>query len=157
MDRGARRLRARLRSDAVERGRGLAAQDDALAAAAQPVERGGRLLARTGRIGELLLGPLALGDQSGNPLVERATLGSGLDAARLGLAAALGEAREVERRDRGLQRGDLDAELLRPLGRRRLQRQRPQTLLHLVLEVACALDLQRRRARASARPGAGGA
>ena len=124
-----------------QRRRRLAAQDDALAAAAQAVERRGRLLARAGRIGELLLGPLALGDERGDPLVEHATLGGRLGAACIGLAATLGEPREVEGRDRRLQAGDLEPELLGPLGSGRLERERPQALLHLVLEVAGALDL----------------
>ena len=128
-----------------------------LAAAAQPVERGGRLLARAGGIGQLLLGPLALGDERGDLLVEHAALLGGRRAPRLRLGPALGEAREVERRDRGLEPADLDAELLGALGGGRLQRERAQPLLHLVLEVARALDLDARRARASARRGAGGA
>ena len=59
------------------------------------------------------------------------------------LGATLGEPREVERRDRSLQPRDLDPELLGPLGCGRLERERPQPLLDLVLEVARTLDLNR--------------
>ena len=126
-----------------ERRRRLAPEREPLAAAAQPVERGRRLLARAGRVGQLLLGALALGDQRGDALVERAPLLDARRAPQLCLGAPLGEAREVERRDRRLQASDLDPELLRALGRGRLQRERAQALAHLVLEVARALDLHR--------------
>ena len=76
-----------------QRARRLAAKRDALAAAAQPVERGGRLLARTGGIGQLLLGPLALGDERGDLLVEHAALLGGRDAAPLGLRRGARRAR----------------------------------------------------------------
>ena len=46
-------------------------------------------------------------------------------------------------RDPRVQRGDLECELLRALGRCRLQRQRTQALSHLLLDVASALDLER--------------
>ena len=55
---------------------------------------------------------------------------------------ALGQPAEVERRDRRLQAGDLLAQLLGALGSGRLQRERPQALAHLVLEVARTLDLR---------------
>ena len=66
-----------------------------------------------------------------------------LAAPRLAAARRSAEARELERRDRGVDPGELLAELRGPLGRRRLERQRPQPLLHLGLEVARALDLRR--------------
>ena len=50
---------------------------------------------------------------------------------------------EVELRDARAQRGDLADELLRALRRRRLQRERPQPLLDLGLDVARALRLDR--------------
>ena len=50
---------------------------------------------------------------------------------------------EVELGDAGVERGDLAAELLGPLGRCRLQRERPEPLPHLGLDVARALDLDR--------------
>ena len=145
LDRGGRIVRAcslELGADrGSERARRLAAKLQALAAAAQPVERGSRLLARARGIGQLLFGLLALGDEGGDLLVEHAALLGGRDAAALCLRATLGEAHEVERRDRRLQAGDLDAELLGALGRGRLQGKRAQPLLDLVLEVAGALDL----------------
>ena len=103
----------------------LAPKLDALAPAPQPVQRGSRLLARARRVGELLLGVLALGDERGDLLVERAPFRGGCGAAALGLRATLGELREVERRDCRLQPRDLDAELLGALRGRRLQRKGP--------------------------------
>src|SRR5205823_9357460 len=61
----------------------------------------------------------------------------------LGAGAAVGERGEIERGDRGLQALHLFAELLRALGGRGLERERPQPLAHLGLEVARALDLRR--------------
>src|SRR5262249_54378785 len=101
----------------------------------------GRLLARTGRVGQLVLGALALCDERGDALVEPAPLLRGRRAARLRLGAAPGEAGEGERRDRRLQLPDLDPELLGALGRGRLQGERAQPLAYLLLEVAGALDL----------------
>ena len=48
---------------------------------------------------------------------------------------------ELRRGQTGLQALELTPELLGPFGRARLQRERAQTLAHLVLEVAGALDL----------------
>ena len=122
---------------------GLPAQHDALAAAPEPIQRRGCSLTCACGVGQLLLGRLALGDQGRDLLVEGPSLRGSGDAPPLGLGASLREAGEIERRDRGLQPSDLDAELLCPLRRCRLQRERPQPLLHLVLEVAGALDLDR--------------
>src|SRR5581483_12121812 len=55
----------------------------------------------------------------------------------------LAELGEVDRRDSRAQTGDLPAELLGPFGGRRLQRERPQPLRDLRLEVARPLDLLR--------------
>ena len=49
---------------------------------------------------------------------------------------------EIELRDPRVQRRDLECELLRALGRGRLQRERTQALSHLLLDVARALDLE---------------
>ncbi len=105
-------MRARSLEVAAKRGgqrrRRLATQDDSFAAAAQAIERRCRLFPSTRRVGELLLGTLALGDERGDPLIEDAALGGRLGPARIGLAATLGEPREVEGRDRRLQAGDLE-------------------------------------------------
>ena len=53
------------------------------------------------------------------------------------------ERREIELGDARAQLRELAAQLLGALGGRRLQRERTQPLLHLRLEVACALDLDR--------------
>ena len=50
---------------------------------------------------------------------------------------------EIERRQARTDAADLLAELFRSLGCARLERERTQTLLHLALEVARALDLLR--------------
>ena len=137
---------SRLELGAQRRAQGcgrLAAQRDALAAAPQPVQRRGRLLAGAGGIGELLLGALALGDEGVDLQVERSALLGRRGPAPFGLGSALGEAGEVERRDRRLQARDLDPELLGPLGCGRLQRQRAKPLLDLLLEIARAVDLHR--------------
>ena len=137
-------LRARLQLEAQrrrQRRRRLATQHDALAVAPQPVERCGRLFAGAGGIGELLFGPLTFGDEGCDPFVERVPLGGGLGTACVCLAPSLGEADKVERCDRCLQPGNLEPELLGALGGGGLERERPQPLAHLVLEVARALDL----------------
>ena len=135
----------------------LPAHLQALRRAAKPVERGGGLLAPAGRVRELLLRPPAL-RQERLELLPRGTTGvlgrgapSAASSTRSSSAASSvgGDARPEEL--------DLAPELLGALGGRRLQRQRPETLTHLLLEVAGALDLDLRRARASARPGGGGA
>src|SRR5207253_10952121 len=103
-----------------QRRRRLPPQAEPLPAAAQPVERRRRLLARAGGIGQLLLGPLTLGDQRRDLLVQGAPLLCGRRPASFRLGASVSEAREVERRDRSLQASDLDAELLGALRSGRL-------------------------------------
>ncbi len=109
-------------------------------AAGRGPERG---LAPSGRVGQLLLGRLALGEQRREPLLRAAAAerGRGLALLRLGPPCLRG--REIELRDARLQAGDLDGELLGALGRGRLQREGPQALAHLVLDVARPLDLGR--------------
>ncbi len=124
-----------------ERGGRLVTEDDALTAAPQPVQRCRRLLARTCGVGQLFFGALALRDQGADLLVKDTALLGRLGSACVGLGAAFGERGQVERCDRGLQPDDLEPELLRALGRGRLQRQRAKTFLDLVLEVTSALDL----------------
>ena len=63
--------------------------------------------------------------------------------AGLAVFEPLAQAGEIELGDARPQRRDLAAELLGALGRGRLQRERPQPLLHLGLDVARALDLDR--------------
>ena len=118
----------RLQLGAQRRGQGCCrfpAQGDALAAAAQAVERGRRLLAGSGRVGELFLGAFPLGDERVDLPVERAPLLGRRGTTPFGLGAALCQALEVERRDRRLQAGDLDPELLGALGGGGLERERP--------------------------------
>ena len=61
---------------------------------------------------------------------------------RLGTPRSSSAARS-SRAIRARSASDLAGQLLRPLGRRRLQRERPQPLPHLLLDVARALDLRR--------------
>ena len=120
---------------------GLAPQLQPLGAAAQPVERGGCALAAPGGGRELLLDPVALREQSFEPLIGALALERRRCPALLDLAEPLVNLSEVELGHAGAQAGDLPAQLLRPLGRGRLQRQRTQPRLHLGLEVSGALDL----------------
>src|SRR5262249_35844873 len=118
-----------------------APQRDPLAARREPIERCRRPLAGAGGIRQLDLRAFARSDELGDAAVEHAARLGGRDAAFVGAGAALGERGEVERGDRRLETRDLLAELLRALGRGRLQRERAEALAHLVLEVACAIDL----------------
>ncbi len=112
-----------------------------LARALEAVERADRGLARAGGVGELDLGALALGEDGLEPLLRRPARERGGGAALLGLRAAGVERREVEPGEPRPEPGDLRRELLGPLRRGRLQRERPQALAHLLLDVAGALDL----------------
>ena len=149
-------LSARTRSSSTRRGRAsssrsrthprlgrLAPQPETLGRAAQPVERLQRLLARARRVGELLLGLPAIGEQQLEPPFDAGPPGGRAAAAPIDVAQPLLEPGQVELRDPCPQAGDLDAELLRPLGGGRLERERPQPLLDLGLDVAGALDLDR--------------
>ena len=102
-----------------------------------------RLLARTCRVGELLLRLPALGEEHLESLLHSAPPGAGRAPPPFELRETLLEPSEVELRDARAQAADLDRELLRPLGRRRLERERPEPLLDLRLDVAGALDLER--------------
>ena len=62
--------------------------------------------------------------------------------ARLGRGDLRPERRDVERSHAGTETGDLDGQLLGPLGRRRLEGERPQPLRHLGLDVPGPLDLR---------------
>ena len=123
--------------------RGLAAQVDSFRCAAEPVAHLQRLLARACRVGELLLGLRALCEQRLEPLLHLVPPTPGGVPPGLELGEPLLEPREVELRDARAQAGDLHRELLRPLGRSRLQRERPEPLANLCLDVAGALDLER--------------
>jgi hypothetical protein len=126
-----------------ERGRALLAHGDSLRRPLQPVERLDRSLALPRRVGELLLGGVPLGEEGRQLLVRAAAPERGGRLSFLRRRAPLVDRREVELRDPGPQPGDLRRQLLRPLGRRRLERERPQALSHLGLDVARALDLDR--------------
>ena len=102
-----------------------------------------RLLASSRCVRELLLGPAALGEQRLEPLLRPAAARGGGGAPRLEFREPVFEAGEIELRDARPQPRDLDGELLRTLGCRRLQRQRPEPLLDLGLDVARAFDLDR--------------
>src|SRR5204863_42209 len=118
-------------------------QLEAFGRAAEPVEPLQSLLACPGRVGQLLLGPSALGQQRLEPLLRLpATAGSPAPPCRE-LREPLLEPREIELRDARPQARDLDRELLGALGRGRLERERPEPLLDLRLDVTGALDLDR--------------
>jgi hypothetical protein len=121
----------------------LAPQRDPLGAAPEAVERGRRRLAAAGGVRELLLRAVPLGEQV-LELRIAALLGVvGGRAPLLRCADLLVDPGEVDHGDRRLQRGDLAAQLLGALGGGRLERQRPQPLLHFGLDVPRALDVLR--------------
>jgi hypothetical protein len=84
---------------------------------------------------------VTLGEEGGQLLLRAAAPEPGGRLAFLGGDAAGLRRGEVELGDPRAKPRDLLGELLRPLGGRRLQRERPQPLLHLGLDVARALDL----------------
>ena len=98
-------------------------------------------LALAGGVGQLVLGARPRGEQLLQLRLQLAARAQLRVPAELARAPALVEPREVEPCDRRLQARDLLAELLRALGGGRLERERPQALAHLVLEVTRALDL----------------
>ena len=126
-----------------QRGRRLGPELEPLDAALQPVARRNRGLAPTRRVRELLLGPRPIGEQPLEPSLRSALRERCGVSTLLGLRATRARVGEVELRDPRAQAGDLDAELLGALRGRRLQRERPQALAHLLLDVARALDLER--------------
>ena len=140
-DRGARSLELDAQRRRQRRGR-LATQDDSLAAAAQAIERRGRLFAGAGGVGELLFGALTLGDEARRS-ARRATRRS---AAVFALRASASPRRSASRARSRVAIAACRRAISSPSfsarsaavawsasGRRRL--------LHLVLEVARPLDL----------------
>ncbi len=99
------------------------------------------MLTRARRVGQLLLGPLALGDEGRDLRVEGRSLGCRRGTPPCRVGAPIGKHRQVDGGDRRLQPRDLDEELLRALRGGRLQRERTEPLPHLLLEVAGTLDL----------------
>ena len=93
------------------------------------------------RLGELLLGAMTHFEEAGQGAVAALALELGGGLALLHLRKLLLDALELGRGDAGAEAIELDAELLRPLGGGRLQRQGAQALAHLVLEIAGALGL----------------
>ena len=131
------------REPLAERSRRFAPKLEPLAAALEPVERRNRGLATSGRVGELVLGACPVREQRFEPRLRAAPRESRSVAPLLGLTLPAPRVGEVELRDTRPDSRDLDCELLRALGGRRLERQRAQPLSHLLLDVAGALDLNR--------------
>ena len=126
----------------VQRLRRLAAELDALDGGAEAEQRGGRALARAGGVGQLLLGALARLRARGDASPRARARCADSCAARFD-----SRARPRGGRDRAWRRGVQAARAPRPsfggaLGGGRLQRERPQALAHLGLDVAGALDLR---------------
>ena len=113
----------------LEPRRRFAAQRETLARSLQAVQRPERSLTAAGGIGQLVLGLPPLLEQRGEPLLGAAPRDRDGVAARLGVGAPFGDGFEVELRDPGAQRRDLDDELLGALGCRRLQGERTKALL----------------------------
>ena len=134
----------RLRAEPLEeRGGGLHPELEPLDAALQPVARRDRRLATAGGVRELLLGARTIAEQALEPALRASLRERRRVAALLRLRTTRAGLGEIELRDPRAQPGDLAAELLGPLRGRRLERERPQALAHLVLDVAGALDLER--------------
>ncbi len=121
----------------------LAAKGETLALRAEPVERRRRALSRPGGVRQLLLGARARRQQVVEPRVALLPRRELVGAAMRQHRRPCREPREVERRERRLDPRDLLAEAHGPLGGGRLQRQRAETLAHLLLEISGALDLDR--------------
>jgi len=120
---------------------GLAPEPEPLCAAAQQVQSLQRLLALARRVGELLLRPTPLGEHCLEPLLGVRAGRRRSMAPLLHLAQPLLQPRDVELGDARAQPCDLAGELLRALGGGRLQGERTEALLDLLLEVARPLDL----------------
>ena len=126
-----------------ERGRRLRANGEPLPRALEPVEGADGRLASPGRVGQLDLRTLAVGEDGREPVLRRATGERGGAPPLLGLGSPLVERPEVDPRDPSMQRDDLACELLGTLRGGRLQRQRTEPLADLVLDVPRPLDLRR--------------
>ena len=114
-----------------------------LGGALQPVEAGRRLLASPGRADELTLDAVSLREQRLELLARPVPRKARSPAPLVGLCPALLDLLQLELGDPRLDRPDLAAQLLGPLGGGGLQRQRAQALLDLGLEVPGALDIDR--------------
>ena len=112
-----------------------------LTGALEAIERADRGLARASGVRQLDLGTLAVAEDGREPLLRRATGERRGAPALLRLDAALVERGEVEPGDPGPKGDDLAGQLLRALGRRRLQGKGPQPLPDLLFDVAGAFDL----------------
>ncbi len=114
-----------------------------LAPRAQGVQRRRTGLPRARSIGQLVLGGRARLEERVQPRLELAPRGPlrRPPLLRGGLPAV--DRGEVENGDRRLKPHDLMSELLGPLGRGGLERERTQPFPHLLLQVARALDLRR--------------
>ena len=127
----------------AEGGGGLAAELETLAPTLQTVEGGDGSLAATRSVRELVLRARAVGEEPFEPRLGAAPGERCGVAPNLDLAAPVSCVGHVELRNSRAQGGDLDGELLGPLGGRRLERERSQSLPYLLLDVSRALDLQR--------------
>ncbi|MBM2822856.1 MAG: hypothetical protein HW413_1602 [Thermoleophilia bacterium] len=138
------RLRRNLAPEALEqRSRRLAAKPEPLDAALQSIERSDRGLTAAGGVGKLVLGTGSVGQQTFESGLcpaprERSSIPSPLrvGAPRVGVG-------EVELRDSGAQRVDLERKLLCAFGRGRLESQRAEALPYLILDIVRPFDLQR--------------
>jgi hypothetical protein len=120
----------------------LAPEIKSLDRAPQPVQGCRRLLVPPGRLGELFLGAAPLFKHPRQALVAMLTLQLRLRPMFLDLGETRLDPLELRGGDSPEQAVDLADELLGALRRRRLERERPQTFAHLLLDVAGALDLE---------------
>ncbi len=145
LDTGIARVRRRvgeIHAHAFEESRRrLAANTEPLGRTAEAVQHLHRLLALPCSVGELLFRTSALLEHGLELLLRRAPRHQRRGTPAAGFVEALVERLEIELGDACPQLRELAAQLLRALGGGRLQRKRTQPLLHLVFEVARALDL----------------
>ena len=125
----------------LEPRRRFATQGKTFARSLKAVQRPERGLTAARCVGQLVLGLASLLEQRGEPFLRAAPRDRNGVAPRLGVGAPFGDGFEVELRDPGAQRRDLDDELLRTLRCRCLQGERTKALLDLLLDVTGPLDL----------------
>ncbi len=132
-----------LREPVAKRAGGLSSELEALAPTLQAVEGSDGGLATARSVRELVLRARAVGEEPfesrlGTAPGERCSITPNLD-----LAAPVTRIGDVELGNPSAQGSDLAGELLRALGSSGLQRERPQSLPYLLLDVSRALDLHR--------------
>src|SRR5437764_5977000 len=114
----------------------------ALRRAPEPIERGGSLFTPAGCPDQLALDAVALGQKRLELLCRAAPREGCRIPPLLGGRSAVVDGCQLELRDPRPHGADVGPQLFGAFGGCRLERKRPQTLLHLGLEVARTLDVR---------------